>query len=156
MAHIFSLINYLCEPGHSISYQHRDQMMVPGNFQDQPLGVWDPMSSLPKTTDPHAACASARLASASPPCCPSLDTIFWCHSYLPSEEPANSDDAQDIKHCRAHNGPNSHVTLGDEDTWNTDRTSAWLLWPVVFQGVCKGDFLSVRLFIENLWETVED
>lgn len=35
-------------------------------------------------------------------------------SYLPGKEPADTNDTQDVEHSRAHDGANSHVTLGDE------------------------------------------
>ena len=69
------------------------------------------MSLLPETTGPHADATPA-----SPPCCPlQPHAAFGYQPYLPSKEPADANDAQDIEHCRAHDGPNSHVTLGDED-----------------------------------------
>lgn len=51
----------------------------------------------------------------SPPHCSSPHATFCCQSYLPGKEPTDTDDAQDIEHCRAHDGSNSHVALGDED-----------------------------------------
>lgn len=37
-------------------------------------------------------------------------------SYLPCKESTDTNDAQDVEHSRAHNGPDTYVTLGDEDT----------------------------------------
>ena len=37
-------------------------------------------------------------------------------SHLPREEPTDADDAQNVKHSRAHDGPHAHVALGDEDS----------------------------------------
>lgn len=69
------------------------------------------MSPLPETAGPHADGASAP-----PPCRPLRPhAVFCCRPYLPSEEPADTDDAQDIEHRGAHDGPDSHVALGNED-----------------------------------------
>ena len=46
---------------------------------------------------------------------PPPHAMFCRQFYLPGEEPADANDAQDVEHRGAHDGPHSHVTLGDED-----------------------------------------
>lgn len=72
----------------------------------QPPGVWSQVVALRQDRWPCSCQAGAA---------PVPRATFRRLSYLPSEEPADPDDAQDIEHRRAHDGPNSHVTLGDED-----------------------------------------
>lgn len=75
-----------------------------------------PHVALPKASGPHVGALQGgrpptHLRAAPPP----PHATFCRQSYLPGEEPADADDAQDVEHGGAHDGPHSHVTLGDED-----------------------------------------
>lgn len=44
--------------------------------------------------------------------------------YLAGEEATHADDAEDVEHSRAHDGPHPHVTFGDEHPWEDSETHA--------------------------------
>lgn len=58
-------------------------------------------------------CAQGRQATALPP---QGHHATFCESHLPREEPTDADDAQNVEHSGAHDGPHAHVALGDEDS----------------------------------------
>lgn len=43
-------------------------------------------------------------------------------SYLAREEATHTDDAQDVEDGWPHNGPHSHVSFGNENTWGRSHT----------------------------------
>lgn len=42
--------------------------------------------------------------------------------YLAGEEAAHTDDAEDVKDGRAHDGPHPHVTFGNKHPWEENNT----------------------------------
>lgn len=58
-----------------------------------------------------------------------LTATFWLFvvlrrrvRYLAGEEATHADDAEDVEHGRAHDGPHPHVTFGDKHPWEESDT----------------------------------
>jgi len=65
-------------------------------------------------------------------------------SYLSGEEAAHTDDAEDVEDGRAHDGPHTHVTFGDEHPWGEKETHTQHYDPTETQTCCTLADISSR------------